>query len=108
MRLSDLDLEQHLKVVLKPERDENWIPTEDWMKRKKPSTVEVRLHAAEDYAREEQRIAFLRSGKDCVLSIVEGSSYYSQVWIQFDLEAVFEKIDISCCPVFQHADRRST
>ena len=55
-----------------PERDENWIPTEDWMKRKKPSTVEVRLHAAEDYAREEQRIAFLRSGKDFVLSIVEG------------------------------------
>ena len=55
-----------------PERDENWIPTEDWMKRRKPSTVEVRLHSAEDYAREEQRIAFLRSGKDFVLSIVEG------------------------------------
>ena len=55
-----------------PERDENWIPTEDWIKRRKPSTVEVRLHAAEDYAREEQRIAFLRSGKDFVLSIVEG------------------------------------
>ena len=55
-----------------PERDKDWIPTEDWMKRRKPSTVEVRLHAAEDYAREEQRIAFLRSGKDFVLSIVEG------------------------------------
>ena len=55
-----------------PEKDENWIPTEDWMKRRKPSTVEVRLHAAEDYAREEQRIAFLRSGKDFVLSTVEG------------------------------------
>ena len=55
-----------------PERDENWIPTQDWMKRRKPSTVEVRLHSAEDYAREEQRIAFLRSGKDYVLSIVEG------------------------------------
>ena len=55
-----------------PERGENWISTEDWMKRRKPSTVEVRLHAAEDYAHEEQRIAFLRSGRDFVLSTIEG------------------------------------
>ena len=55
-----------------PEKDENWTPTEDWMKRKKPSTVGVRLHAAEDYAHQEQRIAFLRSGRDFVLSTIEG------------------------------------
>ena len=55
-----------------PERDENWTPSEDWMKRKKPSTVEVHLHAAEDYAHQEQRIAFLRSGRDFVISTVEG------------------------------------
>ena len=55
-----------------PEKDENWTPTEDWMKRKKPSTVEVRLHAAEDYAHQEQRIAVLRSGRDFVLSTIEG------------------------------------
>ena len=55
-----------------PERGENRIPTEDWMKRRKPSTVEVRLHAAEDSAHEEQRIAFLRSGRDFVLSTIEG------------------------------------
>ena len=55
-----------------PEKDENWTPTEDWMKRKKPSTVEVRLHAAEDYAHQEQRIMFLRSGRDFVLSTIEG------------------------------------
>ena len=55
-----------------PEKDENWTPTEDWMKRKRPSTVEVRLHAAEDYAHQEQRIAFLRSGRDFVLSTIEG------------------------------------
>ena len=55
-----------------PEKDENWTPTEDWMKRRKPSTVEVRLHAAEDYAHQEQRIAFLRSGRDFVLSTIEG------------------------------------
>ena len=42
------------------------------MKRRKPSTVEVRLHAAEDYAHQEQRIAFLRSGRDFVLSTIEG------------------------------------
>ena len=55
-----------------PEKDENWTPTEDWMKRRKPSTVEVRLHAAEDYAQQEQRIAFLRSGRDFVVSTIEG------------------------------------
>ena len=55
-----------------PERDENWSPSEDWMKRTKPSSVEVRIHAAEDYAQQEQRIAFLRSGRDFVISTVEG------------------------------------
>ena len=55
-----------------PEKDENWTPNEDWMKRKKPSSVEVRLHVAEDYAHQEQRIAFLRSGRDFVISTVEG------------------------------------
>ena len=54
------------------ETDENWTPNEDWMKRKKPSSVEVRLHAAEDYAHQEQRIAFLRSGRNFVISTVEG------------------------------------
>ena len=42
------------------------------MKRKKPSTVEVHLHVAEGYARQEQRIAFLRSGRNFVISTVEG------------------------------------
>ena len=54
------------------ERDENWTPNEDWMKRKKPSNVEVRLYVAEDYAHQEQRIAFLRSGKSFIISTVEG------------------------------------
>ena len=34
--------------------------------------MEVRLHVAEDYANQEQRIAFLRSGRDFVISTVEG------------------------------------
>ena len=63
-----------------PEKDENWTPTEDWMKRKKPSTVEVRLHAAEDYAHQEQRIAFLRSGRDFVLSTIEGPHTTHKYW----------------------------
>ena len=87
-----------------PERDENWTPTEDWMKRRKPSTVEVRLHAAEDYAHQEQRIAFLRSGRDFVLSTHRGPSHHSQVRDQLDLETILEKIDISCCSFFQHVD----
>ena len=54
------------------------------MKRKKPSSVEVRLHAAEDYAHQEQRIAFLRSGRNFVISTVEGPSHHTQVWNQPD------------------------
>ena len=91
-----------------PEKDENWIPTEDWMKRRKPSTVEVRLHTAEDYAREEQRIAFLRSGKEFRAFHHRGPSHHSQVWNQLNLETVFEEIDISCCSFFQLIDRRTT
>ena len=90
-----------------PEKDENWTPTEDWMKRKKPSTVEVRLHAAEDYAHQEQ---------NCVLTIRQrfrpfhhrGPSHHSQVRDQFDLETILEKIDISCCAFLQHVDWRTT
>ena len=70
--------------------------------------MEVRLHAAEDYAREEQRIAFLRSGKDFVLSIVEGPHTTHKYGSNSIWKQVFEKIDISCCLVIQHADRRST
>lgn len=36
-----------------PERDEDWTPTVDWMKRTKPSSVEIYIHAAEDYANQE-------------------------------------------------------
>ena len=55
-----------------PERDENWIPNVDWMKKKRPSSVEVKIHAAEDYAHHEQRISFLKSGRSFILSSVEG------------------------------------
>jgi len=55
-----------------PERDESLVPSDDWMKRTKPSNVEVRIYAAEDYAHQEQRIAFLRSGREFIISTVEG------------------------------------
>ena len=86
-----------------PEKDENWTPTEDWMKRKKPSTVEVRLHAAEDYAHQEQRIAFLRSGRDFVLSTIEGPHTTHKYGTNL-IWKLLEKIDISCCAFFQHVD----
>ena len=54
------------------EEDKDKTPTVDWVKRKKPSNVEVYIHAAEDYDHQEQRIAFLRSGKEFVISTVEG------------------------------------
>ena len=34
--------------------------------------MEVRIHAAEDYAHQEQRISFLRSGREFIISTVEG------------------------------------
>ena len=42
------------------------------MKKKRPSSVEVKIHSAEGYAHHEQRIAFLKSGRNFVLSSVEG------------------------------------
>ena len=54
------------------EEDKDKTPTVDWVKRKKPSNVEVYIRAAEDYDHQEQRIAFLRSGKEFVISTVEG------------------------------------
>jgi hypothetical protein len=54
------------------EEDKDKTPKVDWVKRKKPSNVEVYIHAAEDYAHQEQRIAFLRSDKEFVISTVEG------------------------------------
>ena len=55
-----------------PEKDKDQTPKEDWVKRTKPSNVEVRIHAAKDYARQEQRISFLRSGREFIISTVEG------------------------------------
>ena len=54
------------------EEDKDKTPKIDWVKRKKPSNMEVYIHAAEDYAHQEQRIVFLRSGREFVISTVEG------------------------------------
>ena len=44
----------------------------DWMKKKKPSNVEVMIYAAEDYTQVEQRIAFLKADRSFVISTIEG------------------------------------
>ena len=44
----------------------------DWMKKKKPSNVEVVIYAAEDYTQVEQRIAFLKADRSFVISTIEG------------------------------------
>ena len=54
------------------EEDKDKTPTVDWVKRKKPSNVDTYIHAAEDYTHQEQRITFLRSGKDFVVSTIGG------------------------------------
>ena len=54
------------------EKGEDWIPNVDWMKKKKPSSVEVVIYAAEDYTRAEQRVAFLKAERTYVLSTIEG------------------------------------
>ena len=68
--------------------DKDKTPTVDWVKRKKPSNVDTYIHAAEDYDHQEQRITFLRSGKDFVVSTIGGphsTHVYgsSLVWKQF-------------------------
>ena len=55
-----------------PVRNENWIPDVDWIKRKRPSSVEVRVHSGDDYAHHEQRISFLRSKRNFMPSSVDG------------------------------------
>ena len=54
------------------EKDENWIPNVDWMKKTRPSRVKVVIYAAEDYAQVEQRIAFLKADRSFVISTIEG------------------------------------
>ena len=54
------------------DRSEDWTPNVDWMKKKKPLSVEVVIYAAEDYTRAEQRIAFLKAERMYVLSTIEG------------------------------------
>ena len=54
------------------EKDEDWIPNVDWMKKKKPSNVEVVIYAAEDYTHAEQRIALLKADRSFMLSTIEG------------------------------------
>lgn len=41
-----------------PEMGRDQTPNEDWVKRKRPSNVEVSIHHADDYAGQEQRLAF--------------------------------------------------
>ena len=86
------------------ERDENWSPNEDWMKRKKPSNVEVRLHVAEDYAHQGQRIAFLRSGQKLRHLHRRGPSHHTQFGTNLTWKTISEKIDLSCCLIFQYVD----
>ena len=54
------------------DRSKDWIPNVDWMKKKKPSSVEVVIYAAEDNIHAEQRIAFLKAERVYVLSTIEG------------------------------------
>ena len=47
-------------------------PSEDWIKRKRPNKVDQIIHSAVDYSGQEQRISFLKSNKNFVISTVEG------------------------------------
>ena len=83
--------------------DKDQAPKEDWVKRKKPSNVEVRVHAAEDYAHQEQRISFLRSGREFIISSsLHTHTHMGQTWGRPGMETVSETIDISCSTIFQH------
>ena len=54
------------------EKSQDRPPKEDWIKRKRPSSVDTVIYSALDYDNQEQRIAFLKSGKNYIISSVEG------------------------------------
>ena len=53
-------------------RDPDEQPSEDWIKRKRPNKVDQIIHSAVDYSGQEQRISFLKSNRNFVISTVEG------------------------------------
>ena len=99
----DLDLD-HRTNKQGPEKDKDQTPKEDWVKRTKPSNVEVRIHAAKDYARQEQRISFLRSGREFIISTVEGPHSTHTYGANLAWRHVSETIDLSCSTIFQHSN----
>ena len=55
------------------EEDQDKTPKVDWVKKKKkPSNVDTHIHAAMDYDHQEQRITFLRSSRNFVVSTAGG------------------------------------
>ena len=52
-------------------RDPDEPPNEDWIKRKRPS-IEQSIHSARDYNNDEQRISFLKSNRNYIVSLIEG------------------------------------
>ena len=53
-------------------RDSDEQPSEDWIKRKRPNKIDKFIHSALDYSGQEQRISFLKSNRNFVISTVEG------------------------------------
>ena len=53
-------------------RDPDEQPSEDWIKRKRPNKIDQFIHSAPDYNGQEQRISFLKSNRNYVISTVEG------------------------------------
>ena len=53
-------------------RDPDEQPSEDWIKRKRPNKIDQFIHSAPDYNGQEQRISFLKSNRNFVISTVEG------------------------------------
>ena len=54
------------------ERNPDRPPKEDWIKRKRLSSVDISIHSALDYDNQEQRIAFFKSNRNYIISSVEG------------------------------------
>ena len=54
------------------ERSPDEPPNEDWIKRRRPPSVDQSIHSAMDYSNQEQRISFLKSNRNFIISTVEG------------------------------------
>ena len=102
MQLSDLDQEKHLKIKPNQRKMRIGLQLKTGWRGGSATSCRRRLCAT----RTENRVLAIRQRLRRLHHW--GPSHHSQVWNQFELETILEKIDISRCSFFQYVDWRTT